>query len=181
MKDPYEILGVKPNATEEQIKSAFHKIAMSTHPDKNGGDPVKTQKFRDATDAYHFLMDDVQRAAYDYYRQTQPQYSDGFYEAKAQEKKEESRRTEEEYHRAFEREKECIRQVLRSIPLGLAGLIIGGGLTLISYLLAEPGGRYHVFYGLIFAGGFAVLKALLDIWVSVRTILELKYEMKHKL
>lgn len=181
MRDPYEILGVKPEATEEQIKTAFHRIAMETHPDKNGGDPVKTQKFRDATDAYHFLMDENQRAAYDYYNRTQPEYSDDFYQSKTAEKKAESRRTEEEYHRAFEHEKECIRQVLRSLPLALAGLLIGGGLTLISYLMAEPGGTYRVFTGLIIAGGLALLKGLLDIWVSVRTILELRYEMKHRL
>ena len=181
MKDPYEILGVKPNATEEQIKSAFHRIAMSTHPDKNGGDPAKTQKFRDATDAYHFLMDEDQRAAYDYYRRSQPQYSEGFYEAKAAEKKNESRRTEEEYRRAFQEGKECIRELLINILIGLAGLAIGGGLTLISYLMADPGGYYRVYYGPMVVGGIAVAKALLGIFGAVGRMVENWSDMKRGL
>lgn len=181
MKDPYEILGVKPNATEEQIKTAYHKIAMATHPDKNGGDPVKTQKFRDATDAYHFLMDDAERSAYDYYRRSQPQYSENFYEAKAAEKKNDSRRTEEEYHRAFMAEKEYIRQMLWNIPIGLIGLVIGGGLTLISYLMADPGESYRVYVGPMVVGGIAVAKALLGIFSAIGRMIENWSDMKRGL
>ncbi|MCR5182520.1 MAG: J domain-containing protein [Clostridia bacterium] len=181
MRDPYEILGVKPDATEEQIKTAFHKIAMATHPDKNGGDPFKTQKFRDATDAYHFLMDENERAAYDYYNRMQPEYSDDFYEAKTAEKKAESRRTEEEYHRAFQREKECIRELLVNMLIGLVGLAIGGGLTLISYLMADPGEYYRVYYGPMIVGGIAVAKALIGIFSSIGRMVENWSDMRRGL
>ena len=181
MKDPYVILGVRPDATKEQIKTAFHRIAMETHPDKNGGDPVKTQKFRDATDAYHFLMDENERAAYDYYNKTQPQYSDDFYEAKTAEKKAESRRTEEEYHRAFMAEKEYIKELLLNIPIGLIGLAIGGGLTLISYLMADPGETYRVYYGPMLIGGIAVGKALLGIVSAIGRMVENWSDMKRGL
>lgn len=63
-KDYYEILGVSRNASKDEIKKAFRKIAHKYHPDKEGGDE---QKFKEASEAYSVLSDDKKRAEYDTY------------------------------------------------------------------------------------------------------------------
>ncbi len=62
MKDYYEILGLPRNASKDDIKKAFRKIAHKYHPDKKGGDP---EKFKEASEAYSVLSDDKKRAEYD--------------------------------------------------------------------------------------------------------------------
>ena len=64
MKDFYEILGVNKGASEEEIKSAFRKLAQKYHPDKKGGDEAK---FKEASEAYSVLSDKKKRAEYDTY------------------------------------------------------------------------------------------------------------------
>ncbi|MDB5238471.1 MAG: chaperone protein DnaJ, molecular chaperone DnaJ [Candidatus Kaiserbacteria bacterium] len=66
-KDYYEILGIKKGATEEDIKSAFRKLAHKYHPDKKGGDEAK---FKEASEAYSVLSDKKKRAEYDTYGKT---------------------------------------------------------------------------------------------------------------
>ena len=66
-KDYYEILGVTKNATKEDIKKAFHKLAHKYHPDKKGGDEGK---FKEVNEAYHVLSNDTRRAEYDTYGAT---------------------------------------------------------------------------------------------------------------
>jgi len=61
MSDPYETLGVPRNATQDEIKKAYRKLASATHPDK-GGD---TKKFQDIQSAYAILSDEQKRAQYD--------------------------------------------------------------------------------------------------------------------
>jgi molecular chaperone DnaJ len=67
MKDYYEILGVQKGASEEEIKSAFRKMAHKYHPDKKGGDE---KKFKEASEAYSVLSDKKKRAEYDTYGKT---------------------------------------------------------------------------------------------------------------
>jgi len=62
MKDYYKILGVKRDASEEEIKKAFRKLAHAHHPDKAGGDEAK---FKEASEAYAVLSDKNKRAQYD--------------------------------------------------------------------------------------------------------------------
>lgn len=66
-KDFYEILGVKQDASDDEIKKSYRKLAMKYHPDKNPGDKKAEEKFREATEAYEVLMDSQKRAAYDRY------------------------------------------------------------------------------------------------------------------
>jgi molecular chaperone DnaJ len=68
-RDYYDILGVPKNATEDDIKKAYRKLAMKYHPDRNqGGDATKAEeKFKDAKEAYEILSDASKRAAYDQY------------------------------------------------------------------------------------------------------------------
>ncbi len=64
-KDLYEILGVKREASEAEIKNAFRKLAKQYHPDKNAGDKVSEQKFKEVSLAYEVLKDKDKRARYD--------------------------------------------------------------------------------------------------------------------
>ncbi len=66
-RDFYEILGVKQDAKDDEIKKAYRKFAMKFHPDKNPGDKKAEEKFREATEAYEVLLDSQKRAAYDRY------------------------------------------------------------------------------------------------------------------
>ena len=67
MKDYYAILGVEDSADEEQIKSAFRKLAMQYHPDRNKA-PDAHQRFVEVTEAYEVLRDPNKRARYDQMR-----------------------------------------------------------------------------------------------------------------
>jgi molecular chaperone DnaJ len=66
-RDYYETLGVPKNASEEEIKKAYRKMAMKHHPDRNQDDNAKTAeaKFKEAKEAYEMLSDSQKRAAYD--------------------------------------------------------------------------------------------------------------------
>jgi len=68
-RDYYETLGVAKNASEEDIKKAYRKLAMKHHPDRNQGDDAKRaeEKFKEAKEAYEMLSDTQKRAAYDQY------------------------------------------------------------------------------------------------------------------
>ncbi len=64
MKDYYETLGVSKNASKDEIKKAFYKLAQKYHPDKKGGNETK---FKQANEAYQVLSDDAKRSKYDQY------------------------------------------------------------------------------------------------------------------
>ncbi|HEV3468504.1 MAG TPA: molecular chaperone DnaJ [Pyrinomonadaceae bacterium] len=64
-RDYYEVLGVSKGATEAEIKSAYRKLAVRYHPDKNPGDTAAEEKFKEAAEAYSVLSDAEQRARYD--------------------------------------------------------------------------------------------------------------------
>lgn len=78
-KDYYQILGITKDASKEEIKKAFRKLAHKYHPDKGGGDEAK---FKELNEAYQVLSDDHKRAEYDSYGQTfngaGPQGGQGF-------------------------------------------------------------------------------------------------------
>ena len=66
-RDYYEVLGVPKNATDDDIKKAYRKLAMKYHPDRNQGEDAKKaeEKFKEAKEAYEMLSDAQKRAAYD--------------------------------------------------------------------------------------------------------------------
>lgn len=66
-RDLYETLGVQKNADEKELKSAFRKLAMKYHPDRNPGDQESEKSFKEINEAYETLKDPQKRAAYDRY------------------------------------------------------------------------------------------------------------------
>lgn len=66
-KDYYEVLGVNRDASEEDIKKAYRKLAMKYHPDRNPDNPKAEEQFKEAKEAYEMLSDDQKRTAYDQY------------------------------------------------------------------------------------------------------------------
>ena len=66
-RDYYEVLGVPKNASDEEIKKSYRKLAMKHHPDRNQGDAAKAaeERFKEAKEAYEMLSDADKRAAYD--------------------------------------------------------------------------------------------------------------------
>ncbi len=64
-KDYYEILGVNKNASKEEIKKAYKKLALQYHPDRNKGDKESEEKFKEVGEAYSVLSDDDKKARYD--------------------------------------------------------------------------------------------------------------------
>ena len=64
-RDFYEVLGVNRDADDKTIKSAYRKLAMANHPDRNPDDDAAAERFREASEAYEVLKDSQKRAAYD--------------------------------------------------------------------------------------------------------------------
>ncbi len=65
--NPYKILGVDKNASDADIKKAYHKLVMKYHPDKNPGDKAAEDKFKEINNAFDVLKDPQKRAAFDRY------------------------------------------------------------------------------------------------------------------
>src|SRR2546423_566019 len=64
-RDYYEVLSISRNASEEEVKRAYRKLAVKYHPDKNPDDPHAEDKFKELGEAYDVLIDGDKRAAYD--------------------------------------------------------------------------------------------------------------------
>jgi molecular chaperone DnaJ len=66
-RDYYEVLGIAKNASEEEIKKAYRKLAMKHHPDRNPDSKTAEEKFKEVKEAYEMLSDSQKRDAYDRY------------------------------------------------------------------------------------------------------------------
>ena len=72
-RDYYEVLGVDKNASQDEIKKAYRKLAIKYHPDRNPGDKEAESKFKEAAEAYEVLHDENKRAQYDQFGFDGPQ------------------------------------------------------------------------------------------------------------
>ncbi len=66
-RDYYEVLGISRDATDQEIKKRFRRVARELHPDVNGQDPDAEEKFKEAAEAYEVLSDPEKKATYDRY------------------------------------------------------------------------------------------------------------------
>lgn len=73
-RDYYQILGVKKDASQEEIKKAYRKLARKYHPDVNPDDPNAEEKFKDINEAYQVLSDEEKRSKYDRFGSQWKQY-----------------------------------------------------------------------------------------------------------
>ncbi|MBN1826744.1 MAG: molecular chaperone DnaJ [Candidatus Eisenbacteria bacterium] len=71
-RDYYEVLGVGKDASKDEIKKAYRKLALQYHPDRNPGDKGAEEKFKEATEAYEILRDDDKRTKYDQFGHAGP-------------------------------------------------------------------------------------------------------------
>ncbi len=76
-KDYYKILGVERKASKDEIKRAYRKLALKTHPDRNPGNPKAEEQFKEINEAYQVLSDADKRARYDQLGESYSQYQQG--------------------------------------------------------------------------------------------------------
>ncbi|MBQ0050442.1 MAG: J domain-containing protein [Treponema sp.] len=79
MEDLYAVLGVQKSATQDEIKSAYRKLAVKYHPDKNPGDKQAEEMFKKISAAYDVLGDETKRRQYDSYGSTSSSYGSSGY------------------------------------------------------------------------------------------------------
>src|SRR5512133_2221778 len=79
MADFYGVLGVPRTATDDEIKKAYRKLAMTYHPDHNNGAKEAEERFKEITEAYDVLRDEQKRAAYDRYGEAGLRGGGGFH------------------------------------------------------------------------------------------------------
>ena len=77
-RDYYEVLGVGRNATAEELKRAYRKLALQYHPDRNNGDPQSEARFKEINEAYEVLSDSSKRQRYDTFGHAGTQGMPGF-------------------------------------------------------------------------------------------------------
>ena len=75
LRNPYEVLGVERSASADEIKSAYRKLALKYHPDRNPGDQEAEERFKELSEAYATLRDPASRERFDRYGTTRPEAS----------------------------------------------------------------------------------------------------------
>ncbi len=146
MKNYYEVLGVSQDASNDEIKRAYHKIVRETHPDMNNGSRHREEEFVMATEAYTVLSNPKTRMEYDNGRVEEA--------------------SEQEFNNAFNEINYSVRIFLHKLSeyqdaarfallKGIFWFVLGLGTTLYSYHEASMGyngGMYRIFWGAMLVG-----------------------------
>ena len=77
-RDYYDVLGVGRNASNDELKKAYRKIAMKNHPDRNPGDKAAEEKFKEASEAFEVLSNKEKRQRYDQFGHAAEGLGEGF-------------------------------------------------------------------------------------------------------
>lgn len=155
----WDILGIKGDASREEVKLAYRKLAKKYHPDK-GGD---SKKFEEVTKAYENIMaGESKRAAVHIVHEYECINMIYFFADFKKCIKVVSGTTPKSSHAASTKPKvyHDPSEGLGMLVLGIIMVGIGGTLTSISYNSASPGGYYTIFYGLILVGIWDILKGI---------------------
>ena len=106
-RDFYDVLGVGKNASPEELKSAYRKLAVKHHPDKNPGDKISEDKFKEASEAYGILSDQEKKegSAKDGDNNNEGKKDDNVVDADFEEVKEESKEEAKEDKKEEDKEK----------------------------------------------------------------------------
>ena len=75
LRNPYEVLGISPSADAAELKSAYRRLALRYHPDRNPGDKEAEERFKEISEAYATLRDPETRSRFDRFGSTRPQAS----------------------------------------------------------------------------------------------------------
>jgi len=113
MKNYYYILGVHTRATEQEIKSAYRRLAVRLHPDKNSGDKFFEERFKDIKEAYETLLDDLMKSDYDIKLRL---HSSGFHHDELKKYKD---LLERKYKEALKKGEEDIKKKYRTLEQSL--------------------------------------------------------------
>ncbi len=176
--NPYEVLEISNNATEEEIKRAFRRIAKATHPDLNSGDPESTARFRRGAEAYAILSDPIRKREFDLILcdiKTNHVSSSGTVRTNNVVENDEVKFTAQniEYaiHMLYKEVKPYKAAALKALLKGIAWLIGGILVTFFSYQAAanNGGGTYFVMYGAVIFGGIQAIRGLIS-YVKIQNV-----------
>lgn len=117
-RDFYEVLGVHKNASADEIKKAYRKLANKYHPDKNPNDPTAEERFKEVKHAYEVLSDESKRSAYDQFGHSGVDNSRPQHDAYA-----------EAFRRAFEEQARQQRTMQMQVGISLVQAIKGDTIT----------------------------------------------------
>jgi curved DNA-binding protein len=148
--DYYQVLNVSPEASSEEIKRAYRKLALQTHPDRNPGDARAEEHFKQINEAYGVLSDPQKRTQYDQYRNLgyQPGRTQGTGFGYSQEEIFKDFFTSGQANDVFsEMEKEFARMGMRFDPNFINNLFFGGRNIFFQGFVFGPGRIRVVRYG----------------------------------
>lgn len=144
MKNHYQTLGIERTALTDEIKQAYRKLALKFHPDKNDGDKLFEERFKQIQEAYETLSDPYEKGRYDnefdtffFRKQTYQDNSHYMYQQRKEEPKpdpevERQKREAKERFEKVEAEKKRVREIKRNTELAFedkAWIAIGSGFT----------------------------------------------------
>lgn len=160
MKNPYDVLGISRNATQEEIKRAFRRLAKQYHPD-TGGSEASVNRFNEVYDAYSFLMDSNKRNEYD--RGSYGSGGDTYENNNGYDEWE--NQVSQEYARSYinaiiEQLSFYKSEASSAIGKGLAWLIGGLVVTGVTYAAASDGGTYIITWGAFLFGGIQAIRGI---------------------